>query len=305
MKRGRDAQRPERGTSDAIAAAIDQVLTNWRADGRFSEELAGDIIFKAREQIMAEPMLVQVDAPINICGDIHGQIHDLAVILNTGQHPPNARYLFLGDYVDRGKHGIECMCVLLGFKILYPSNIVLLRGNHESSTLTKQYGFFDECKRRYSPKLWKKFVDVFNCLPVAALVEGSALCMHGGLSPELQTLEQIEMLSRPCEVPDSGLLCDLLWSDPEPGRKGWGQNDRGVSYTFGEQILREKLQSLDVDVIIRAHQVQDNGYSFFGGRGLVTVFSASNYCGEFTNCGAMLMMDAELTCSFQVFKPRF
>ena len=303
MKRGRIE--PDAVTDDEIRAAVNAALDDWRAPDVFSEAMILSIVRRAAQTIMAEPMLVQVDAPLNICGDIHGQLNDLASIMNHKGRPPKERYLFLGDYVDRGKHGIECICVLLGFKVLYPDSIYVLRGNHESAGLTKQYGFFDECKRRFSVRLWRVFMDLFNCLPVAGLVEDAALCMHGGISPELNNLDQIAELRRPCDVGDSGLLCDLLWSDPEPGSSGWQRNERGVSYTFGENTLREKLKELDLDLIVRAHQVMDQGYQFFAGRSLVTVFSASNYCGEFTNCGAVMTMDTNLRCSFQVFKPVF
>ena len=118
------------------------------------------------------------------------------------------------DYVDRGKQSIETISLLLAYKIQYPENFFILRGNHESAGINRIYGFYDECKRRYSIKLWKIFSDVFNCLPVSALIDEKILCMHGGLSPELQDLQQIADLRRPCDIPDVGLLCDLLWSDP-------------------------------------------------------------------------------------------
>ena len=290
-----------------LEAAIRNTLAEWRQSREkrfFTEELVRGILDHGREVVMSEPMLVPVPAPVNICGDIHGQIHDLVTILQTGGMPPHARYLFLGDYVDRGKHGVECFCLLLGLKILYPKHVFMLRGNHESAMLTRQYGFFDEVKRRFSVKLWKKFVDVFNCLPVAALVEDAALCMHGGLSPELVDLAAIQSVTRPLEIPDKGLVCDLLWADPESGA-GWRPSERGVSYIFGEDVVNNALADLDVDLIVRAHQVQDGGYQFFAGRKLVTVFSATNYCGEFTNRGAMLHVDGGLKCSFQLFAPVF
>ncbi|RNC59141.1 serine/threonine-protein phosphatase PP1 beta, partial [Trypanosoma cruzi] len=172
-------------------------------------------------------------------------------------------------------------------------------------SICRIYGFFDEVKRRFSVKLFKEFTDVFNCLPIAALIEEIALCMHGGLSPELRNLNQINQIRRPLVVPDAGLACDILWSDPEENSCGWMQSQRGVSYTFGEDVVRRACENLKIDVVLRAHQVVDNGYAFFAERRLVTIFSASNYCGEFTNSGAMLMMDENCKCSFQVFKPQY
>ena len=127
--------------------------------------------------------------------------------------------------------------------------------------------------------------------------------MHGGLSPEIKTLKQILRIQRPTDIPDSGLLCDLLWSDPDRDVKGWGENDRGVSYTFGEDILAKFLKKQDLDLVCRAHKVVEDGYEFFGSRKLVTIFSAPNYCGEFDNAGAMMGVDDSLMCSFHILKP--
>jgi serine/threonine-protein phosphatase PP1 catalytic subunit len=188
-------------------------------------------------------------------------------------------------------------------QIKYPENFFLLRGNHECASINRIYGFYDECKRRYNIRLWKTFTDCFNCLPVAALIDEKILCMHGGLSPELKSLEQIKRIPRPTDVPDTGLLCDLLWADPDKDAAGWGENDRGVSYTFGHDAVSEFLAKHDLDLICRAHQVVEDGYEFFAKRQLVTIFSAPNYCGEFDNAGAMMSVDETLMCSFQILKP--
>ena len=144
------------------------------------------------------------------------------------EHEPSVPRTPGRDFVDRGKNGLECICLLLAYKIKYPENFFLLRGNHECASINRIYGFYDECKRRYSIKLWKTFTDCFNCLPVAAVVDEKILCMHGGLSPDLQQLSQIQRIMRPTDVPDQGLLCDLLWSDPDKDVQGWGENDRGA-----------------------------------------------------------------------------
>lgn len=188
-------------------------------------------------------------------GDIHGQYSDLLRLFEYGGFPPEANYLFLGDYVDRGKQSLETICLLLAYKIKYPENFFLLRGNHECASINRIYGFYDECKRRFNVRLWKVFTDCFNCLPVAALIDDKILCMHGGLSPDLGHLDEIKNLPRPTDVPDTGLLCDLLWSDPGKDVQGWGMNDRGVSYTFGHDKVTEFLLKHDLDLICRAHQV--------------------------------------------------
>lgn len=135
-----------------------------------------------------------------ICGDVHGQYYDLLRLFEYGGYPPESNYLFLGDYVDRGKQSVECICLLLAYKIKYPENFFILRGNHECASINRIYGFYDECKRRYSIKLWKTFIDCFNCLPIAAIIEEKIFCMHGGLSPDLNSMEQICRIMRPTDV---------------------------------------------------------------------------------------------------------
>lgn len=261
------------------------------------------ICTQAKEVFLTQPILLELEAPIKICGDIHGQYYDLLRLFEYGGFPPESNYLFLGDYVDRGKQSMETICLLLAYKIKYPENFFILRGNHECASINRIYGFYDECKRRYNIKLWKTFIDCFNCLPVAAIVDEKIFCMHGGLSPELNQMEQIKRIMRPTDVPDTGLLCDLLWSDPDKDIVGWGENDRGVSFTFGEDIVAQFLRRHDLDLICRAHQVVEDGYEFFARRQLVTLFSAPNYCGEFDNAGAMMSVDETLMCSFQILKP--
>lgn len=270
---------------------------------QLSEEEIRGLCMKSREIFLSESVLLELEAPIKICGDIHGQYFDLLRLFEYGGFPPASNYLFLGDYVDRGKQSLETICLLLSYKIKYPENFFMLRGNHECASINRIYGFYDECKRRYSVKLWKAFTDCFNCLPVAAIIDDKIFCMHGGLSPELTSMDQIRQIARPTDVPDTGLLCDLLWSDPDPNTTGWGENDRGVSFTFGSDIVVNFLIKHELDLICRAHQVVEDGYEFFSKRRLVTLFSAPNYCGEFDNAGAMMSVDKTLMCSFQILKP--
>ncbi|KAM0822040.1 hypothetical protein ACQ4PT_071778 [Festuca glaucescens] len=270
---------------------------------QLSEAEIRHLCVTAKEIFLSQPNLLELEAPINVCGDIHGQFSDLLRLFDYGGLPPSANYLFLGDYVDRGKQSIETICLLLAYKIKFPDNFFLLRGNHECASINRIYGFYDECKRRFSVRLWKLFTDCFNCLPIAALVDDKILCMHGGLSPDLDSLDRIREIQRPVDVPDQGLLCDLLWSDPDRDSSGWGENDRGVSFTFGADKVAEFLNKHDLDLICRAHQVVEDGYEFFADRQLVTIFSAPNYCGEFNNAGALMNVDASLLCSFQILKP--
>lgn len=270
---------------------------------QLAEHEIRNLCIKSREMFLSQPILLELEAPLKICGDIHGQYYDLLRLFEYGEFPPASNYLFLGDYVDRGKQSLETICLLLAYKIKFPENFFLLRGNHECASINRIYGFYDECKRRYNIKLWKTFTDCFNCLPVAAIVDEKIFCCHGGLSPDLQSMENIRRIMRPTDVPDQGLLCDLLWSDPDKEITRWGENDRGVSYTFGTEVVHKFLQKNDFDLICRAHQVVEDGYEFFSKRQLVTLFSAPNYCGEFDNAGAMMSVDETLMCSFQILKP--
>ena len=229
-----------------------------------------------REVFLSQPALIELSAPVKIVGDIHGQYTDLIRMFEMCGFPPNANFLFLGDYVDRGKQSLETILLLFCYKLKFPENFFMLRGNHECANVTRVYGFYDECKRRCNIKIWKIFVDTFNCLPIAAIVAGKIFCVHGGLSPSLTHMDDIRQIARPTDVPDYGLLNDLLWSDPADMESDWEANERGVSYCFGKKIIMEFLQRHDFDLVCRAHMVVEDGYEFFNDRILVTVFSAPN-----------------------------
>ena len=242
---------------------------------QLQEREAAVLVAAAEEAVSRSPMLLELEAPLQIVGDIHGQFVDLLRLFEFKGLPPNASYLFLGDYVDRGPSGLECMFLLMALKVKHPDHIHLLRGNHECAAINRIYGFYDECKKRYSIKLWKSFQDLFNALPLAAVVEKRIFCIHGGLSPDMESPDDIKKFHRPVEVPDTGLLCDTLWSDPDKDITGWAENDRGVSFTFGADVVSKFLERNDLDLIVRAHQVVEDGYEFFGDRTLVTVRAGS------------------------------
>ena len=267
------------------------------------EEEIKYLIDKSLPLFKEAKMLIELEAPLRVCGDIHGQYYDLLRIFEHCGYPDDYNYLFLGDYVDRGKQSLETVSLLLCYKIKYPEKVTLLRGNHESSVTNRIYGFYDECKRRYNVKLWKSFTDLFNFLPVAAIIDDKILCMHGGLSPDLKSIQNIQNISRPTDIPDTGLLCDLLWSDPDKDVVDYDENDRGVSVIFGEKVVMDFNKKNDLDLIIRAHQVVDDGYEFFANRQLITIFSAPNYCGEFDNSAGIMIIDDSLTCSLKVLRP--
>ncbi|KAF9330471.1 Serine/threonine-protein phosphatase [Linnemannia elongata] len=308
------ARIPFLGSGDKSSKVVDiDEMISKLLDAGYSGKIAKNICLRnneivyicqtAREVFLSQPTLIELNAPVKIVGDIHGQYTDLLRMFEMCGFPPSANFLFLGDYVDRGKMSLETILLLFCYKIKYPENFFLLRGNHECASVTKVYGFYDECKRRASIKMWKAFVDVFNCLPLAAIVANKIFCVHGGLSPSLGTMDDIRALRRPTDVPDYGLLNDLLWSDPSDTALDWEDNERGVSYCFGRSIIQKFLNKHDFDLICRAHMVVEDGYEFFNDRALVTVFSAPNYCGEFDNFGAVMSVSEELLCSFELLKP--
>lgn len=261
------------------------------------------ICSKAREIFLLQPSLLELSPPVKVVGDVHGQYLDLIRVFTKCGFPPLTNYLFLGDYVDRGKQSLETILLLLCYKIKYPENFFLLRGNHECANVTRVYGFYDECKRRCNIKTWKLFIDTFNTLPIAAIVAGKIFCVHGGLSPVLNSMDEIRNIARPTDVPDFGLLNDLLWSDPADTMNEWEDNERGVSYVFSKAAINKFLQKFGFDLVCRAHMVVEDGYEFFNDRTLVTVFSAPNYCGEFDNWGAVMSVSDELLCSFELLDP--
>jgi serine/threonine-protein phosphatase PP1 catalytic subunit len=268
-----------------------------------SEEEIKLLINKCKEILKQQPSFLELACPISILGDIHGQYFDLLRLFEYGGYPPSTNYLFLGDYVDRGKQSIETICLLMAYKIKYPENFFMIRGNHEAELVNRIYGFYDECRKRYNVKLWKNFTDMFNWLPIAALIDDKIFCVHGGLSPDLENIEQLYDIIRPTDVPNSGLLCDILWSDPSTEVDDWGQNERGISYIYSLTVIKKFLEQNNLDLICRAHQVVEDGYEFFGNRSLVTVFSAPDYCEEYNNCAAIMVVDSNLKCSFKVLKP--
>jgi serine/threonine-protein phosphatase PP1 catalytic subunit len=254
---------------------------------------------------MGQPVLIELHAPITICGDVHAQFHDLLRLFDKTSYPPAQNFLFLGDYVDRGCQSIETVCLLFCYKILYPNKFYMLRGNHECAYINRLYGFYDECIMLFNIDVWKECSKVFNCLPIAATIDDKIFCIHGGISPDLTTLDQIKQITRPTEVPEDGLLCDLLWSDPNPDIDGWCESERGTSWCFGANKVDEFLTKFNFDLICRAHQAVMEGFEFpyNNNQCLVTVFSAPNYCYEYDNRGAVLHVDENLYCSFTIIEP--
>jgi serine/threonine-protein phosphatase 2A catalytic subunit len=240
---------------------------------------------------------------VTICGDIHGQFHDLIELFHIGGFPPETNYLFLGDYVDRGYFGVECASLLVSLKVRYRERITLLRGNHESRQISQVYGFYDECIRKYnSPGIWKCFTDLFDCLPLTAVVENSIFTPHAGLSPAIDNLDDLRTIDRFQDVPHEGPICDLLWSDPDD-ICGWGVSPRGAGYTFGEDISEAFNHSNGLKLIARAHQLVMDGYQWCHAEQVVTIFSAPNYCYRCGNQAAIMEIEEDMQHTIKQFDP--
>jgi serine/threonine-protein phosphatase 4 catalytic subunit len=258
---------------------------------------------KAMEILMEESNVQRVDSPVTICGDIHGQFYDLKELFKVGAECPDTNYLFLGDFVDRGFYSVETFLLLLALKVRYPDRITLIRGNHESRQITQVYGFYDECLRKYgSVNVWRYCTEIFDYLSLSALIEDRILCVHGGLSPSINTLDQIRTLDRKQEVPHDGAMCDLLWSDPEDGSEGWGLSPRGAGYLFGGNVVDQFNYTNKLDLICRAHQLVMEGYKYMFNKKLVTVWSAPNYCYRCGNVAAILELDEHRVPKFKIFE---
>lgn len=353
-------------------------ISELRACRTIPESQVRELCHKARELLIEEGNVVQVDAPVTICGDIHGQFHDLMELFRVGGDVPDTNYLFMGDFVDRGFYSLESFLLLLCLKVRYPDRITLIRGNHESRQITTVYGFYDECLRKYgSANVWRYCCEVFDYLALGALVLGTSstlepafnsmdpsshttmpvvddeieieimnsrnevtkrfarnrqrmyenenlasspptspnpntpsktgpsgtgasedsggshnsggavLCVHGGLSPLVDTVDKIRLLDRKQEVPHEGAMCDLLWSDPDE-IDGWGLSPRGAGFLFGANIVKQFNYINDLSLIARAHQLVMEGFKEMFDSSVVTVWSAPNYCYRCGNVAAIL-----------------
>ncbi|KAL3111635.1 hypothetical protein niasHT_016105 [Heterodera trifolii] len=237
---------------DAIITKINRAPSDHLTD----EVLCATGVFQR------QPSLVRIQPPTAvIVGDIRGQFWDLQRIFTTHGHPPEQQYVFLGDYVDMGPHSLETIILLFCYKLKYPSNFMLLRGNHECPSTTKMYGFYDEIKRRYQRprpcRLYDLFNQAFACMPSVGMIGGKILCMHCGLSDQSRSLDQLSTLRRPLEEPRlHSLEINLLWADPAPDIRGVAPSPRGAGVVlFDEDVVESVRNRLGIDYIVRAHQV--------------------------------------------------
>jgi len=257
---------------------------------------------RCTEILAEESNLERVDAPVTICGDVHGQFYDVIELFEHGGRCPDTNYLFLGDYVDRGYNSVETFLLLVALKVRYCDRITLIRGNHESRQITQVYGFYEECLRKFSTvNVWRYCTELMDYLSLGALVERQIFAVHGGLSPSVSTLNDIRFIDRKREVPHDGAMCDLLWSDPEH-IEGWGVSPRGAGYLFGVKVVDAFVETNAIKSIVRAHQLVMEGYRSMFDDQVITIWSAPNYCYRCGNVGAILRIDEDLNFEYETFK---
>ena len=292
-------------------------------EGRLDRESALSLIDRTIEHLEDQPNLLELDAPLTICGDVHGQFFDLCNLLDKIGDPKDVKYLFLGDYVDRGDFSTEVCFLLFSIMLTYPNSFFMLRGNHESRLLTGNFNFKRECFVKYDEEVYDAFMDCFDFLPIAAKLHsksGVYFACHGGISPHLEYIEEIKDIDRTIEPPPDGIFCDLLWSDPVPEEDTVGMSEseladwqsiafrpnktRGCSYEFGFAAAQNFVKKNNIKAIIRAHEVKRFGYEehyFHSDLKLppvITVFSAPNYCDMYENRAAFIEMSSMGECRF-------
>lgn len=281
-------------------------LDGWIAKVRTCEYLPENDLKQlcqmVKDLLVEESNVQPVQAPVTVCGDIHGQFYDLLELFKVGEEVPATSYVFMGDFVDRGYNSVETFTFLMLLKARYPANITLLRGNHESRQITQVYGFYEECQRKYgNANAWKYCTEVFDYLNVAAVIDGRVLCVHGGLSPDIITLDQMRLIDRKQEIPHEGSFCDLMWSDPED-IEDWSVSPRGAGWLFGSRVTAEFCDMNGLELVCRAHQLVQEGFKYmFPQQNLVTVWSAPNYCYRCGNVAAILQFDEKLHRNFLLF----
>jgi len=254
------------------------------------------------------PSLIEVETPkdsfFTVCGDTHGQFYDLLNIfeINGGLPTPERPYLFNGDFVDRGSFSFEVVMTLMAFKLLYPGHMHMLRGNHETKNMNKIYGFEGEVKSKYDEQIMELFTEVFQWLPLCATINKKVVVMHGGLfQKDGVKLDEIRKVERNMEPPESGLMSDILWSDPQPF-PGRGPSKRGVGLSFGPDITKKFLDDNGLELLVRSHEVKDEGYLQEHDGKLITVFSAPNYCDQMGNKGALIRFRNDCKPEFVQFE---
>lgn len=282
-------------------------LMDPKGGPRYLQDIAEEDLLRLCElssQIfLSEAPVLHVPNGVVVFGSLSGEFDQLRQIFATCGDVLTTRYVGLGNYCNRGKHGIETLCLLFSYKSMFPENLILLRGKHECTSISRIYGLYDACKMSYSVKLWKSFNQAFNCMPFVCVVQNRVLCVSSGLScehPGVTGFDVLQRLKRPTDIPDEGFLCDLLWAEPDLRIAGWSDNPRDGNL-FGPDVVRNFLRVNNFEMMCRTALV-DEGFEWFGDAKLVTIISVPNYAGEFKNKGAVMLIDDCGNATFSVFE---
>jgi diadenosine tetraphosphatase ApaH/serine/threonine PP2A family protein phosphatase len=281
----------------------DRVIAQLHSEGHPVCESELNLLFSIAETIFyQEATVISISPPVTVCGDIHGQFFDLLKLFEVSGRPPDTQYLFLGDYVDRGFLSIESLALLIAYKVKYPNRIYLLRGNHESRSVNEMYGFYDETVQRFGHLgVYRLSNELFDFMPLGALIGTRLFCVHGGLSPAIHAIQTLAATERRADIPASGPIADICWSDPDD-TVDWAVSTRGAGYLFGARPVREFCHNNRIVLIARAHQLVQEGYEYhFPEHQLVTVWSAPNYTYRSGNKAAVMTVDEEIKCTFIQF----
>ena len=280
--------------------SFQQIVDSILKGEKIEENTVLNIIKTAQDILQAESNLLTLQSPINVCGDTHGQLYDVIALFEKFGLPGGTRYIFTGDYVDRGAYSVELLCLYLCYKILYPTSIYLLRGNHETSAVNREYGFFDEIQVKYgSDLIWQEANKLFQDLPIAALIDNKYFLVHGGICPGLNNVSQIQEINRKCEPELNSLLAQILWSDPSEV-ENWVRSERRTGYLYGPTQSETFVKNNNLKAIVRSHEMAD-GYKIHFGGSVITIWSAPNYCYVCENLGAVMIMKPTADPSFVYF----
>ena len=271
------------------------------------------VLDEIKKVLISEPIFLELHPPITLVGDVHGQLYDLLRIFEKCGYPPDTNYLFLGDYIDRGFRSIETITLLFCYKILYPQNIYLLRGNHEISFVNYCRGFIDDIKKEYDDtSIYDKFNDIFNYLPLASIIDDQVFCVHGGISPKLTSFDEIKKIEKPVTADEffngekfvEGFITDFLFAECDTDIDDWRPGPNNLSILFGQKTLNDFVQKFNLKMVCRGHEVADGiWYPFSPNNSLLTIFSASKFRLIHENRAAVVNLNKNLEFEVVTFEP--
>ena len=300
-------------SSSEIDEIVFQVLlSRMHGKKRYAQPVTANTMVRlldhVSEVLKKEPVMLELSADIAVGGELHGNIDDLLRIFERLRYPPAMRYIFLGDYVDRGIFGTEVIMLLFALKCKYPEHIYLLRGNHETENLSRYYGFYKEIMSKYDEDVYMAVVRTFDHLPLCSIIGDRIFCVHGGISPSLKNVDDILQMAKPHELSGYGVFTDMVWSDPGMDVQEYAPNERGCGYIYGPKAITRFLDDNGLDLLVRSHEMCLDGVAWPYANDdetvdrCLTVFSTSNYCFR-GNSGAILHISSDLLVNVEVFPP--